>query len=86
MPYSVIIKRQTQQKLKSLSPAIRLHITGKIKQLSLNPDNPILDIKPLRGQLFYRLRVGQWRIIYDRQDRIKIISIDKIKSRGDAYK
>lgn len=55
-------------------------------QLGINPDNPLLDIKPLQGQVYLRLRVGNWRIIFDRDDEIKIIEIEKIKSRGDVYK
>ena len=58
----------------------------KIKLLGENPDNPILDIKSLQGEPYYRLRVGQWRIIFDRNDEVKIIAIEKIKPRGGAYK
>jgi mRNA interferase RelE/StbE len=54
--------------------------------LGENPDNPTLDIKPLQGEPYYRLRVGQWRIIFDRDDEVKIIAIEKIKPRGGAYK
>jgi len=50
--------------------------------LGANPDDPTLDIKPLQGQPYYRLRVGDWRIIYDREDEVKIIAIEKIKPRG----
>ena len=33
-----------------------------------------------------RLRVGDSRIIYDRQDALQVIAIEKIKPRGDACK
>lgn len=54
--------------------------------LGENPDNPELDIKLLTGRHLYRLRVGDWRILFDRQDDLKIIAIEKIKPRGDVYK
>lgn len=54
--------------------------------LGKNPDNPILDIKKLQGEPYFRLRVGSWRIIFDRDDQVKVISIEKIKPRGGAYK
>ena len=54
--------------------------------LGENPDNASLDIKKLQGEPYFRLRVGQWRIIFDKDDEVKIISIEKIKPRGDAYK
>lgn len=54
--------------------------------LGKNPDNASLDIKKLQGEPYFRLRVGQWRIIFDRDNEVKIISIEKIKPRGGAYK
>lgn len=64
----------------------RLRIADKINQLGYNPDNPELDIKKLEGEPDWRLRVGGWRVIFDRQDTVKIIAIERIKPRGDAYK
>ena len=32
------------------------------------------------------IRVGDWRIVYAKDDHIKIISIEAIKSRGEVYK
>jgi len=54
--------------------------------LAKNPDDKNLDIKRLEGEPYYRLRIGKWRIIFDRQDVINIIAIEKIKPRGDVYK
>ncbi len=85
MPYQIKIKRQADRTLKRLRPQDRLRITEKIDLLGQNPDNPTLDVKRLQGQFLYRLRVGQWRVIFDRQEVVKVISIEKIKPRGDAY-
>ena len=86
MPYELIIKRQAAKKLQSLPRAERFRITDKIELLGFNPDSPELDTKKLEGEPYYRLRVGNWRIIYDRQDMVRVIAIEKIKPRGDAYK
>lgn len=86
MRYSLRIKKQADKTLQSLSVTDRHRITEKIKLLGENPDNPILDIKPFQGEPYYRLRVGQWRIIFDKDDEVKIIAIEKIKPRGGAYK
>lgn len=86
MGYQIIIKRQAKNKLQSLSANDRIRITEKIALLGSNPDDPVLDVKKLVGESYYRLRVGNWRIIFDRQDAVKIIAIERIKSRGDAYK
>ena len=86
MRYKVLIRRQAQKKLQSLDRKERLRLAEKINELGQNPDNPALDTKRLSGVPLYRLRVGDWRIIYDRQDAVRIIAIEKIKPRGDAYK
>lgn len=86
MPYTVIIKQQARKKLQSLAKPDRLRITDKINQLGHNPDDAELDVKKLEGEPGWRLRVGGWRVIFDRQDEVRIIAIEKIKPRGDAYK
>ena len=58
----------------------------KIAALSIDPDDPTLNTRKLQASPFWRLRVGDWRVIYDRQDALKVIAVEKIKSRGDAYK
>jgi mRNA interferase RelE/StbE len=86
MSYELVINKQARKALKSLSRIDRNRITEKIVMLGRNPDDPSLDIKRLQAEPYYRLRVGQWRIIFDRNDELKIIAIEKIKPRGDAYK
>ncbi|OAI49590.1 plasmid stabilization protein [Gammaproteobacteria bacterium SCGC AG-212-F23] len=86
MPYSLLIKKEAKKMLQALSRIDRNRITEKIVLLGQNPDSPMLDIKKLQGQVFFRLRVGQWRVIFDRDDTVKIIAIEKIKPRGGAYK
>jgi mRNA interferase RelE/StbE len=84
--YKLRIHKQARKKLQTFNAKDRLKITDRIVELSLDPDSTKLDIKKMRGQDLWRLRVGSWRIIYDRDDVVKIISIEKIKPRGDVYK
>lgn len=86
MIYKLLIRKEAKKVLQNLARPDRNRIAEKIKALGENPDNPVLDIKRLQGQVYYRLRVGQWRVIFDRDDEVKIIAIEKIKPRGDAYK
>lgn len=86
MAYELLIKKQAKKMLQALSRPLRNRITEKIIQLGNDPDDPTLDIKSLQGSLYYRLRIGDWRVIYDRDDEVRIISIEKIKSRGGVYK
>ena len=84
--YVIVIKKQAKKKLESLQRSVRARLIDKINALGFDPDDPVLDVKRLVGDPYYRLRVGDWRIIFDREDTLKIISIEKIKPRGDVYK
>ena len=86
MSYSIIIKKQAKKKLQSLSQQERVRIVEKIEYLRLDPEHPNLDIKKLAGSNFFRLRVGDWRIIFDKQEEVRVIAIEKIDARGGVYK
>ncbi len=45
---------------------------------------PLGDVKRLQGTSKYRLRVGDYRIIFDRNGHI--IMIEKIENRGQVYR
>ena len=85
-PYSLLIRSQAKKKLQGLPRSERFRIAEKLEQLGRNPDDSLLDIKKLEGEPYFRLRVGNWRIIFERYDVVKIIAVEKIKPRGDAYK
>ncbi len=44
------------------------------------------DIKKLRGFELYRLRVGDFRILYSIDEVVRIIKIENVDNRGDIYK
>ena len=45
---------------------------------------PFGDVKKLQGRNGYRLRVGSYRIIFDKNG--NILYIEKIDNRGEIYK
>jgi mRNA interferase RelE/StbE len=56
--------------------------------LGWNPKDPALDVKALTNdpEAQYRLRVGNYRVKYNRDDGIKIIEIVRIGHRKDVYR
>ena len=80
MRYTLLIKKQAKEALQSAPHPARIRITEKIVLLGENPDNTSLDIKKLQDEPYFRLRVGQWRMLFDIDNEVKI------KPRGGAYK
>lgn len=71
----------SKQAIKFLSKqnkSTRIRIVNAINQL------PKGDVKKLQGEDGYRLRVGDYRVIFDRNG--DILYIEKIDSRGQVYK
>ncbi len=85
MTWSIRYKRQAEKTLDALDPVIRRRIVIAIGNLANNP-HTAANIKPLQGQQNFRLRVGDWRVIYTLENEILTILIIRIAHRGDAYR
>lgn len=62
-----------------------LTIGKKIKELASDPHS-MQNVKKLTNHPGYRLRVGDWRIIYIVKENELLIYVINIKTRGEAYK
>lgn len=86
--YEIKITKRAQKQLFKLSVAIREKIAEQIFSLGLNPDSQNLDIKTLTNdpEAKLRLRVGNYRIKFNRDDEIRIVEIVKVGHRKEIYK
>ncbi len=84
--YKLKYRRQARNYLARLPFRVKTAIVECLHQLAENPDGLSLDIDTLKGREGFRLRVGQYRVLYTRQDDRLIIEIVKIRPRGDIYK
>lgn len=84
--YQILIHSQAKKKLLSLAADKRVKLAEHIHKLGMNPNDERLNIRPMKGSPNYRLRVGDWRIIFSKNLKLRIISIEMIGSRGDIYK
>lgn len=70
--------KQAIKSLKKQDHTTRCRIVSAINSL------PSGDVKKLQGTNGYRLRVGDFRILFDRDG--NILNIIKIENRGQVYK
>ncbi len=87
MDYKLIIKKKVIKFIQKRNPKDKEAIDLKLKILKNNPyPNSLLDIKKLSNSTFYRLRINDYRFIYEIiDDELVILMIDG-DNRGDIYK
>ena len=84
MSYRVIIPKPVQKQLNKISQQIRLRLLAEIRLLSNNPRPD--GVKKLKGyENTYRIRVGNYRVIYEIEDREMIVLVLSSIHRKDAY-
>lgn len=87
MPYKVIIPKRVEKTILKLDSKIQQKIIKKLKQISSNPFQSSLDLRPMQEiKHTYRLRIGKIRILMDIFQDKKEIHMLKIGFRGDVYK
>ena len=84
MPFSIRIKRSAAKELESVSKEARRRLVGAIDSLVENP----LAGSPLKGGLrgLRRLRVGDYRVIYEVLDGELVILVVRVSHRREAYR
>ena len=83
--YKITLSKKADKTLRRMPRNIALTIGEKIKELANDPDS-MRNVKKLTDHPGYRLRVGDWRIIYTVNENELLIHIINIKTRGEAYK
>lgn len=57
----------------------------KVEQLAADPFAPNNNVKRLKGMDAFRLRVGDWRVVYEIDRRMIVIFVVRIGPRSSVY-
>lgn len=84
--YQVIILPTAIKDLSRIDKIIVQRITDRLNWLSENIES--ITRLPLRASLigFSKLRIGDWRVIYEVDHDKKVITVHKVGHRKDIYK
>ncbi len=81
--YTIVLTKQAQKTLDKFADHIAQPILNAISNLQENPRPN--GYRKLRGRDGYRIRVGNYRIIYDIYDSELVIDVIAIGHRRDIY-
>ena len=83
--YTLKIRKQALKSFRKMPKRDATRLRNVLARLAEDPQSNDLDVVNLRGREGFRLRVGDWRIIFDRSDQIQEIEILRIGLRRDIY-
>ena len=84
MPYRLIVRPRAQRDMRSLQPVIRERTAAA---MFLLPETPRpRGVTKFVGRDLWRIRVGDYRIIYEIDDDARIVRVVRVGHRRDVYR
>lgn len=79
--FEVVLSKLAKRTMSRLPESVRNKIDAKISAVAANN-----NVKPLRGVPGFRLRIGDWRVLYEIDHPGRRVRVRSVRNRGDAYK
>jgi mRNA interferase RelE/StbE len=85
MAFEIRFKPSARREFRGLPGPVQVRIAPRLQALTRNPRPP--GVRKLSGgEEFYRVRVGDYRVVYAIDDGARVVMVLKIGHRGDVYR
>jgi mRNA interferase RelE/StbE len=84
MAHSIEFKPSADKELEALSGPLQVRVLKAVNKLADNPRPH--GCKKLTGRDEYRIRVGNYRVVYEIHDTVLVVLVVRIAPRGKAYR
>jgi mRNA interferase RelE/StbE len=83
--YRVIVERSAEKELRRLPLDMRFRVADALRSLANDPR--LVGSRKLAGTKHdWRIRVGDYRVIYEIADSIRVVRVYRVRHRRDAYR
>jgi mRNA interferase RelE/StbE len=83
--FEVLLERSAEKDLRRLSSRVHDEVADRIGALAKNPRPP--GCRKLSGsENDWRIRVGEYRVIYQVADVIRVVRVRRIRHRREVYR
>jgi mRNA interferase RelE/StbE len=82
--YRLEVSHTAHQQIRRLPMQTQERVNMAISHLAENPRSP--GVKKLTAREGYRVRVGDYRILYRIDDEAKVVIIYRVMGRGEVYR
>jgi len=83
--YRVLLERAAEKDLSRLSTEIHDRVIAAIQALATNPRPPGCR-KLARSRNDWRLRVGNYRVVYEIADDLREVRVNRVRHRREVYR
>jgi mRNA interferase RelE/StbE len=82
----VVFRRAAEKALDRIPADRRPQILRRIKDVASDPRSRSIGVKALAGGDLFRLRVGDYRVLFSLDETKGVLIVELIRTRGDVYK
>lgn len=86
MSYAVSLSSKAARQFRKLDRKAQVRIAAVIDLLAANPRPPAAKALTGRSRNAYRVRVGDFRVVYEVQDQRLLVLVVRIGHRRDVYR
>jgi mRNA interferase RelE/StbE len=84
--YKIVFTKQAIRSMQKMPRNLQDLVREKLDQIARDPFAALPNVTKLQNREGYRLRVGDWRLIYDLQKEKLVILVFKVAPRGEVYR
>lgn len=85
MTWAVRYERRAERAIDDLDPPVRRRVLAAIADLARDPRSAA-NVSALSGSVLYRLRVGDWRVVYALEDEVITVLVIDVAHRREIYR
>jgi len=83
--YEILLESRAERDLKKLRAEVFHRIIAKLKALEENP-KPAGSRKITGSKSDWRIRIGEYRVVYEIDDKARVVKVMRIRHRREAYR
>lgn len=83
--WTIRYEREAERAIDALDPVARRRILLAIGALAADP-RTATNVTTMKGSDLYRLRVGDWRVVYALRDDVLMVLVVRIGHRREVYR
>jgi mRNA interferase RelE/StbE len=84
--YALRLTKAAIKGLRAMPATDRARMKARLSAIARNPQAPQANIRALKGSDSYRVRVGEWRAVYDIEHNVMTVTVIEIGHRREIYR